>query len=115
MALYRLVAKVERSLCGLIFGLSGSGDGGVLLDQVLHGALGDPTALQGQEQRVLVARQRLDLLSLLQVSRQRLRDLRRKIKHHLIAALSGNKEGVFLQIHISDVEADAFRHADAGA
>ena len=89
------------------FRLERGGGGGVFLHKVLHGALGYPPLLQGQKQGVLMTRQGVHFFAFLQIFAKRRRYLRRKIQHHLIAALAGDQKGVFLQIYIGQIDAHA--------
>ena len=86
---------------------------GVLLDDVLHGTLGDAAPLKRQEKGVLMTWECLDFLAIHHVFSQSFRNLWREIQNHLIAALSGYKNRIILQVYVRNVDADAFRNTNA--
>ena len=87
----------------------------VFLYKVLNGALRDSPSLQREEKRILVTFLGFDPDALVIIGRERFRNLRREIEHHLIAALARDQKGVFLKVDVGKVDADALADADPGA
>ena len=80
---------------------------GVFFDQVLHSPLGDPAALEAEEQGILVAGNRLNPVPFLHIFGQGFRNLGREVEHHLVSALPGNNESIVFQVHVPDIHTDA--------
>ena len=89
------------------------GDGGVLLDHVFHGPLGDAPPLDREKESVFMAGQRFDLFALLEVILERAGNLVGQVQDDLLAALARDDERVLLKVKIVDVQAYAFADADA--
>lgn len=102
-------------LVGTDFRLQGRRYGGVFFDEILHGPLGDPPALQAQEQGVLMTGDGFDSVPFIHIVRQRFRHFGREVEDDLVSALPGYYEGVVFQVHVADIHADALADADPGA
>ena len=88
---------------------------GIFFYHIFNRLYAHPFSLCGEEQGILMAWERDRIFPrCIEISFQRVFDFFAKIHDHFIPAFPSDLDPVVLEIHVLDIQADAFRNTDSG-